>query len=307
MRKQRLFPICLLALACSSESPETPSNGSPSGGANAGGTASAGTGGARAGTSAGGAGEQSSGSGGASGASAGTASGGSAAGVAGTSAGGSSAGGSSANGGTPAAGSGGSGGAAGTGSTDANVAKALDGVRIDAPCAGTPAGTDGETCNHPTLMDNAFEANKEVSLGGNMGTTYDVTLRIRGVVEPTSISGGMRPDTSTITYKNAMWRKVPYTIGGTLAVPDYQAWRLRVSEPKQDYFLNDYQKTAHNTFALDYQVTIQVAAGSKVTLGVIDSNEREIVNYEKYSVDGIDGAMNLGQFVQINVVSAEPR
>jgi hypothetical protein len=199
----------------------------------------------------------------------------------------------------------GSGGAAGAGG-GSDVAQALDGIRVDAPCAGTPAGTDGEVCNHPELVNNAWEGKKEVTIAGSAGTTYDVTLRIRGVVECTSVEGGMRPDTSTIVYKNGMWRKVPYTIGGTVKTPDYQIWSVRVAEPKQDYFLNDYQQTAHNVFKLDYQITIQVAGGSKVALDVTDANERQIVNYEKYAVDGIAGSMNLGQFVQVNVISVKP-
>ena len=49
-----------------------------------------------------------------------------------------------------------------------------------------------------------------------------------------------------------------------------------------------------------------MAANSTVTLDGTDRNERQIVNYEKYALDGIPGSMNYGQFIQINVVSVKP-
>lgn len=310
MRFTRLFPVVALSWSCSGEGTEPPATGPVSGGSGIGGAAGAAAGtGAQAGTTAGSAGAGGKADAGAGGTSSGLAGGENGGADAGTaSAAGAATAGSTASGGS--AGQGGAGGSAGSGGTaggDSDVAKALDGVRIDAPCAGTPAGTDGETCNHTVLMGNAFQARKEVSLGGSPGTVYDVTVRVRGVVEPTSVNGGARPDTTTIVYKNSMWRKLPYTIGGSVKSPDYQPWKLSVEEPKQDYFLNDYQQTAHYVFELDYEVTIPMAGGTKVTLDVTDSNEREIVNYEKYALDGIPGSMNLGQFVQLKVVSVKPR
>lgn len=49
-----------------------------------------------------------------------------------------------------------------------------------------------------------------------------------------------------------------------------------------------------------------MAASSTVTLDGTDRNERPIVNYEKYVIEGIAPSMNYGQFVQINVVSVKP-
>ncbi|HKO46603.1 MAG TPA: hypothetical protein VJV79_02705 [Polyangiaceae bacterium] len=222
---------------------------------------------------------------------------------------GSSAGGSPAAGGTAGvagaaalAGSGGTGGA--TDSKD--VASALDGLRVDDPCAGTPDTSNGAVCNHVVLTAGGFKSAKEATIAGTSGTTYDVTLRIRGIVEPMQIDGGMRPDTTTFKYQNMTWRKVPFTIGGTVNRGDYSQWRITVASPKQEYFLNDYQTVGHYIFQLDYQVTIQVAANSKVTLDGADSNERQIVNYEKYALEGIAGSMNFGQFIQCNVVSVKP-
>jgi hypothetical protein len=188
------------------------------------------------------------------------------------------------------------------------VADALRGLRVDDPCTGTPDTSEGAVCNHVMLTSaGGFKATKTVTIGGDAATTYNVTLRIRGVTEPTNVEGGTRMDQGTFSYKSMDWRKVPFTVGGTVKQADYESWRISVASPKQDYFLNDYQKAGHYIFKHDYQVTIPVAGMSKVTLDVTDSNEREIVNFEKYALDGIPGSMNAGQFIQLDVVSVEPR
>jgi len=214
--------------------------------------------------------------------------------------------------GSHAGGGGSAGVAGGPGTTD--IAQALDGARVDDACAGTADTSVGAVCGHVTLTaSGGSKYAKTVTIAGTTGTTYDVTLRIRGIVEPTKITGGMQVETtppSTIQYMGKTWRKVPYTIGGAASAsttdPDYTQWHIGVASPKGDYFLNDYQQTGHYIFKLDYQVTIQMAANTTVTLDGTDRNERQIVNFEKYTIDGIAGSVNYGQFIQINVVSALP-
>ena len=221
--------------------------------------------------------------------------------------------------GSPSGGTGGSAGAAGSsgaagspgagGSVD--IAQALDGLRVDDACSGTADTSVGAVCPHVTLTaSGGSKYAKSATIAGAAGTVYDVTLRIRGVVEPTSITGGMRSDSGTFQYRSMDWRKVPYTVGGAVANStdaDYTQWHIAVDSPKGDFYLNDYQKTGHYIFKLDYQVTIPMASNAKVTLDGTDRNERQIVNYEKYAIDGISGSMNFGQFVQVNVVSVKPR
>lgn len=250
---------------------------------------------------------QSSGVGGASAGSAGqpTANGGAGAGTSGASAG---TGG--ANAGTGGANAGTGGANAGTGGATSllDVAQALDGLRIDDPCAGTPMTTNGAVCPHVALTEaGGSKLSKSVTIGGTAGTTYDVTLRIRGVVEPSNIVGGTRTDSGTFEYENLSWRKVPFTVGGTVTQADYSQWHLAVGSPAADYYLNDYQRAGHYIFELDYEVTVPIAANGKVTLDGTDSNERMIVNYEKYAPDGIAGSMNFGQFVQIDVLAVTRR
>lgn len=212
-------------------------------------------------------------------------------------------------GGAPAAGgaSGGaaSGGAAsGGGGPDLSLVEALSGLRIDDPCAGSPQLTVGATCDHVMLTGGAFHQAKTVTIGGTEGEVYDVTLRVRGVVEPTNVVGGMRTGSETVSYMGQNWRKVPWTVGGSVPPDDtdYAQWSILVSEPEQRYYMNDYQRVGHFVFSLDYEVTIPVAAGSEVTLDANDDNERLILNYEQYAPEGVSGSMNLGQFVELDVV-----
>jgi len=313
-----LTTATLLTLACGSES-NSPGGTGAGGALGAAGSTSPPT----AGQPAVGAGGAINVAGGASGNAAGASSlagsagtGGSSSGAAGAASGGAGAGGlGGGNGaaGASHAGAGGNTGVAG-GAGTSGVAQALDGVRVDDACAGTADTSVGAVCGHVMLTSSGGSKYvKSVTIAGTAGTTYDVTLRIRGIVEPTKITGGMPVEMtppSTIQYMGKTWRKVPYTIGGAASAsttdPDYTQWHIGVASPKGDYFLNDYQQTGHYIFKLDYQVTIQMAANTTVTLDGTDRNERQIVNFEKYTIDGIAGSMNYGQFIQINVVSAQP-
>ena len=268
----------------------------------------AGTGSSGAGNASGGASGQS-GSAGAAGNAAGGGAGGSAgAATGGTGAGGSSTGGAGSGGAGGMGGLGGAGATSGAGGAPPDVASALDGLRVDAPCTGTPTTENGAVCNHVMLTSNGgFESAKSVTIAGTPGTVYDVTLRIRGIVEPTNIGGGMRSDTTTFQYQGMAFRTVPFTIGGSVQSPDYSQWHVDIESPAQELYLNDYQKSGHYIFELDYEITVPMAAATTVTLHGTDSNEREIVNYEDYAPEGIPGSMNHGQFIQIGLVSVEPR
>ena len=59
---------------------------------------------------------------------------------------------------------------------------------------------------------------------GVPGTVQDVTLRVRGLFEPTRIEGGAVPDAA------APW----FVIGGKALSPDYSQWQIEsVASPKR--------------------------------------------------------------------------
>jgi len=103
-----------------------------------------------------------------------------------------------------------------------------------------------DTCLHDRSHQQSF------TIGGKSGTVYDVSLRIRGIFEPTTtITGGGTPDPEHPYFK----------VGGTVSTPDWSQWRIEVSEPKQTYWLNHYPSVGRKIYKEDFEATIAVAAG----------------------------------------------
>jgi hypothetical protein len=190
---------------------------------------------------------------------------------------------------------------AGTAPSPDSYAKDLNGLFIDAVCdpaTPTPLAMMA-TCLHPMGMQ---RIDKQVTFGGMPGTTYAVKLRVRGIWEPTKIQDGQRP-----------YDKVPFTVGGMLPpgtgssdAISYQQYSIQVSEPKQTYWLNDHGYLAHDIHKMDYQATLQIAGGSRVTVTMNDGNEREIANWTKDYFEGVppyDTKPSLGQSLRLDVVS----
>ena len=289
--------LVAMALACSSATTDDgllATGGSSSGGAGSGGGASAAGGSGVVGGAP---------SGGAASGGAGSTGGAGGLGVGGTTGGAASGG--APNGGTPSGGTATGGAASGGAENLGELAESLVGLRVDDPCKGTPTVSVGATCDHVVLTGAGFRGAQEVHIGGSEGKVYEVTLRVRGVVEPANVVGGERPSNDTFSYMNLNWRTTPLTLGGEVPVDDadYAQWRITVADPEQTYFLNDYQRVGHYVFNLDYEVVIPMAANTKVTLEAIDNNERLILNYEDYAPEGVDASVNHGQFIELDVVS----
>jgi hypothetical protein len=183
----------------------------------------------------------------------------------------------------------------------AAVAAALQGLFLDVPCAAsTPTPlAQGATCTHPSGTQHI---EKSLALGGQVGVTYALTLRIRAVWEPTLIQDGQRPESAH-----------PLTVGGAppagMAASDpinYQQYSLQVSEPKQTYWLNDYQYVAHDIHKEDYQITIRAAGDARVLVIMNDGNDRQIANFTKASFSDLapyDKVPSIGQWLRLDVVS----
>jgi hypothetical protein len=178
--------------------------------------------------------------------------------------------------------------------------KDLNMLFMDVPCTSDTRAPLAQmaTCQHPP---NTQHIEKPVTFGGKPGTTYDVTLRVRGIWEPTSIMNGERPD-----------MKLPLTIGGKVTggsgsssdAINYQQYYILVSEPKQQYWLNDYRYVAHDIHKEDYQANIKVGGGATVTVVMNDGNDHEIANWTKdffMDVPPYDKAPSLGQSLRLDV------
>jgi hypothetical protein len=194
------------------------------------------------------------------------------------------------------------GAAAPAGSAGDDVTSGLMGLRLELPCKG-PKIADNQECHwDPAYMqtaDKSFTLKKEITknLGGKPDVVYEVTLRIRGVVEPKNFTGG------TV-------EKDHFQIGGDPVVDHYNLYQLKVAEPAQTYTFNRHQdKVGHFVFPIDYTVVVPIRGGASVTMGEYDTNDIAIANYKNMIVDGIAPAPAAydGQFFQIDVVSAKAK
>ena len=204
----------------------------------------------------------------------------------------------------PEGGSGGSvpmGGSGGSGTDLLAVTKVLDGLHLDDACGNINA----DTCIH--VKTNPYEDSKEVTIGGTPGTTYDVTVRFRGVFETANISGGTEPaefaaDTQTID--GITIRKKPMTIDGTVADATYEPWYLQVASPPHTFYLNDANKTQHTSFKVDMEYVVQMEGGTKVKIDWKDGNDHLITNKQNDSFPelGADGmSKNKGQLLHVTI------
>lgn len=172
----------------------------------------------------------------------------------------------------------------------------LAGLRLEVPCA-NPKFNGGTECHwDPALLqsaDPAWKLKRELvrTFSGEAGTLYDVTLRVRGVVEPKNFTGG------EVQHEH-------FQIGGTPEKNDYNFYRLHVSDPEATYTFNrNQEKVGHYTFPIDYSVTIPIRAGATVTMGAYDSNDVAIANHQRHVVPGVAPAPEPfdGQFFQLDV------
>ena len=129
-----------------------------------------------------------------------------------------------------------------------------------------------------------------------------MTLRIRGIFEPTTITGGEAPDSEHPYFK----------VGGTVSTPDWSHWAIEVSEPKQRYWLNHYPAVGHAIYKEDFEETVTVAAGATVVIRVADGNDRQIDN-DKIAPDrqqiiaGVVDHPLAGQMLRIDVLRVRTR
>src|SRR3954468_12804902 len=93
----------------------------------------------------------------------------------------------------------------------ASPAAGFQGLTIHDDCIGENTAQP-DTCLHLRTHQKTF------TFGGKAGTVYDVTLRVRALVEPTTIQGGEVPDPAHPYFK----------AGGQDIKPDYSQWHIDV-------------------------------------------------------------------------------
>lgn len=166
----------------------------------------------------------------------------------------------------------------------------LDGFRIELPCK--PEFYEPQACETTAAV---ADQKHTLTFGGTPGTVYEVTLRVRGLVEYGRYPGGTASGN--------------FVEGGAPEPGTHQlVLQLSVAAPKRDYFFNNGTHSGDDVFKLDYMAKVKVEGGSTLTFRALDANMDQSKNYKNIVVEGIPPApmpFN-GQFVQFNVVSVNP-
>jgi hypothetical protein len=180
------------------------------------------------------------------------------------------------------------------------VAAALDGLRWELPCFSLDPGFPQLIClTHATQR--TF-----TTLRGVPGRSYDVRVRVRGVIE-------------TRAYRNGL-AVAPFVVkdGESAARPieadPWNIYRLDVSDPPATYFLNAGQSGEYVCHPVDATFTFRASAGAVVTLfaSSVDSNRSQIRNVDDAGVplviSGVPPAPAAfdGQFLQVDVLAVTP-
>ena len=177
---------------------------------------------------------------------------------------------------------------------------ALDGYRFEFPCKGEMPDKPkkGAGCQSALVKGDPFKTDnfkKIINFGGIPGTRYDVTLRVRGVVEP-------------MTYKNGKMDGEHFYVGGEPNNATYNIYKIDVASPKGHFFLNRQDRVGHRIFTIDYVKTIEIEGSSKITLSGDGQNGKLISNFSKLVVPDLKSVTQPyhGQFIQLDVVKVEP-
>lgn len=163
----------------------------------------------------------------------------------------------------------------------------LSGLSWKLPCLST-----GTPCACSSTIDD------QATLQAPAGASYLVLLRIRGVVEQQTYSGGTQQGS--------------WYIGGTPTDPTGNTYRLQISDPPQTYYINA-SGSAGSVVSLDYKQTIIVNAGATVDLYANSGDSFENPNSSNLTVADDDPARPIvvsqpynGQFAQMDVLSLIP-
>jgi len=246
--------------------------------------------------------------------------------------GGYSGGGISSNGGGPTLGMAGQAGSSGGGNAqggtanhadDIAAASALSGFQLLDPCQSTykAVATPGDVCPQDAAVKNQTTS---LRFGGAPDVTYNVTLRVRGIMEGYWYTGGMldganfyRGGVPTIGgFSSACKNKtseLPFALPAEITPTDncwngFNMYALTVSAPKEHYYLNytankNGDRPPHAVYVSDYSVTIAIQGQAKLDFFIIGSDEHQCYNFNNV----VNGASTkpspyIGQFVQFGVL-----
>lgn len=177
------------------------------------------------------------------------------------------------------------------------VAARLDGLRWELPCLRPDPGAPEYVCfTSPDVRAVA-------AMRGPPGRSYDVRVRIRGVVETRAYEQG--------TLVAPFVRRGGRSVANPADSDPWNIYRLDVSDPREHWYVNSGPSGEYVCRVVDASFTVRVRSGATVTLfaSAVDSRLSQIRNRAE---DG--GALVApdvppaprafdGQFLQLDVLS----
>jgi hypothetical protein len=205
--------------------------------------------------------------------------------------------------------------AGGTGMVDPqaeidDAVKNLKAWRFENPCVAYNAGCQPtDICWEDSVNSSkAFKHSAVIAIGGVAGHEYDVTLRVRGVIEPrdypsncTFLQGGNSQNGATISIIEGC---DGYGNSGSVT---FNVWEFKIAEPAHVYYFNAVKThPGHRVDTIDQTFTVRVAGGTKINFGYDDLNGGQIRNCTN-AVQGVTPypAIYDGQFFQLDVTDAK--
>jgi hypothetical protein len=128
---------------------------------------------------------------------------------------------------------------------------------------------------------------EEFKMGGEMGKTYSVTIKVNGVVEGKYYQGGMRRDGGNFADANDPAGGDAWHVGGAPIPSSYNVFKITVLQPNgtdevEHYYLNSFPSNSgfesHQTVLIGYEATFDVPGQGVIRYLNQDSNCRAINN-----------------------------
>lgn len=228
----------------------------------------------------------------------------------------------------------GSGGAASAGASpvdDTAALAPLHGYQLLDPCDLSNYKVEasaGAVCPQTNSVKNQHQSR---TLAGDPGVTYDVTLRVRGIVERYWYEGGTLDPVSKVFYTGGVptvggltsacknkTSELPFQLPPEVSPTDgcfngFNVFAMTVSAPKQHFYLNytadkSGDRPPHAVYSQDYTVTVAMQGQAKLDFYIIGSDEHQCYNHDKV-IDGVTltSSPYIGEFLQFDVLKVARR
>ena len=142
-------------------------------------------------------------------------------------------------------------------------------------------------------------------MGGDPAVVYNITLRIRGIIEPKYYTNGCEPQFMRATNPANETRSIYVckATDGTSWNDTYNVWQLSIVDPPATYYLNaDNENPGHRVNTIDGEFTVQARGGTNIQMYFDDLNGGQIRNCGLTMAE-LDVPEKGGNFYQLDVVN----